>query len=129
MRLQSGPACIIRGDETLVAVLVRNLVDNAIRYAPAGAGIDIDVRREGEDVRFTIEDGGAGLADADLAHLGERFFRPAGTASSGSGLGWSIAQRIAQAHGATLAADRSPSLGGLRVRVRFPAHALPRAQS
>jgi two-component system, OmpR family, sensor histidine kinase QseC len=129
MRLQSGPACIIRGDETLVAVLVRNLVDNAIRYAPAGAGIDIDVRREGEDVRFTIEDGGAGLADADLAHLGERFFRPAGTASSGSGLGWSIAQRIAQAHGATLAADRSPSLGGLRVRVRFPAHVLPWAQS
>lgn len=120
LRLQTQPGCTVHGDETLVAVLVRNLVDNAIRYAPAGARIDIDVRREAASVVFAIEDSGSGLGEADLACLGQRFFRPAGSASSGSGLGWSIAQRIAQVHGATLVADRSPALGGLRVRVSFP---------
>lgn len=121
LRLQTQPGCTVQGDETLVAVLVRNLVDNAIRYAPAAARIDIDVRREGAAAVFAIEDSGSGLPDADLRRLGQRFFRPAGSASSGSGLGWSIAQRIAQVHRATLAADRSPALGGLRVCVSFPA--------
>jgi two-component system sensor histidine kinase QseC len=104
-----------------VAVLVRNLVDNAVRYAPAQARIDVDVRREADAVLLTIEDSGPGLAAEDLARLGERFFRVAGSSESGSGLGWSITRRIAQAHGASLRADRSPQRGGLRVRVAFPA--------
>jgi two-component system, OmpR family, sensor histidine kinase QseC len=118
--VEQSPAVV--GDETLLAVLVRNLVDNAIRYAPAAAPIDVDVRRDGDAVLLTIEDGGRGLADQDLQRLGERFFRADTTAASGSGLGWSIAQRIAQVHQALLVADRSPALGGMRARARFPLH-------
>lgn len=121
LQLHARGDCAIAGDETLVAVLVRNLVDNAIRYAPAQARIDVEVRRDADAVLLTIEDSGPGLDAADLARLGERFFRVAGNGESGSGLGWSITRRIAQAHAATLLADRSPDLLGLRVRVAFPA--------
>jgi two-component system sensor histidine kinase QseC len=120
LALRAQPGCIIRGDETLVAVLVRNLVDNALRYTPPGARIEIAVRTDGASGVFLVEDSGPGLKESDLARLGQRFFRPSGTEPGGSGLGWSIVQRIAQAHGAVLVADLSPDLGGLRVRVAFP---------
>jgi len=100
---------------------VRNLVDNAVRYAPAGAAVQVAVRREGAQVMLQVDDGGPGLAEADLARLGERFFRVPGSAAPGSGLGWSVVRRIAEVQGAALEAGRSPSLGGLRVTVRWPA--------
>lgn len=112
--------CEVAGDETLLAVLARNLVDNALLYSPAGAHVAVQVRRMKDDVELCVEDSGPGLAADDLARLGQRFFRVAGNEAAGSGLGWSIVQRIAAAHGATLQADRSPRLGGLRVRARFP---------
>ena len=59
--------------------------------------------------------------EVTVAEFGERFFRVLGTEASGSGLGWSIVRRIAQAHGATVRPDRSPMLGGLRVTVDWPA--------
>ncbi|MDD2713774.1 MAG: two-component sensor histidine kinase, partial [Simplicispira sp.] len=52
--------------------------------------------------------------------LGERFFRVLGTGQSGSGLGWSIVQRIARLHGLRVQTDASPTLGGLRVRITWP---------
>ena len=119
--LDDGGPCPVAADETLLAVLVRNLVDNAVRYAPAGASVQVAVRREGAQVVLQVDDGGPGLAEADLARLGERFFRVPGSAAPGSGLGWSVVRRIAEVQGAALEAGRSPSLGGLRVTVRWPA--------
>lgn len=117
-----GPApAVIDGDETLLRVLVRNLVDNAVRYSPAGARIAVRVAREGDAVMLEVADSGAGLHDADLQRLGERFFRVAGSEESGSGLGFSIVRRIAAAHDAQLAVARSAALGGLEVRVTLPA--------
>jgi two-component system sensor histidine kinase QseC len=116
----------LQGDEALVAVLVRNLVDNAVRYSPAGARIAVCVEQEPAGPRLRVEDSGPGMGEVDVARLGERFFRVPGSAESGSGLGWSIVRRIARAQGATVAVIRSPTLGGLRVEVAWgaakPAH-------
>jgi two-component system, OmpR family, sensor histidine kinase QseC len=74
-----------------------------------------------DGVVLTVENSGAALAQQDMTHLGERFFRVLGTAESGSGLGLSIVRRIAQLHRADLALSPSPRLGGLRATVSFPA--------
>jgi two-component system, OmpR family, sensor histidine kinase QseC len=117
----AAPDCVVAGDETLLRVLVRNLADNAVRYSPAGARIAVRLAHEPGAVVLRVDDSGPGLAPADLRRLGDRFFRVAGTEESGSGLGWSIARRIAAAHRVELSASRSASLGGLAVELRFPA--------
>jgi two-component system sensor histidine kinase QseC len=100
---------------------VRNLVDNALRYSPDGARVQVEVAlREGRTV-LRVQDSGPGLDDAERVRLGERFFRVLGTHASGSGLGWSIVRRIAQAQGATITVGRSEAFGGLDVAVSWPA--------
>jgi signal transduction histidine kinase len=102
-------------------VLIRNLVDNAIRYSPNGARIRVAVERVGDRVRLRVDDSGPGLTDADRQRLGERFFRVLGPSETGSGLGWSIVRRIARAQGAQVEVARSAELGGLAVTVTWPA--------
>ena len=111
--------CTVLGDAALLDALARNLVDNAIRYSPARARIQVGLARQGAQVLLTVEDSGPGLTEAQAARLGERFFRVLGTGEAGSGLGWSIVQRIAAAHGATVVTGRS-ALGGLSVTVALP---------
>jgi two-component system, OmpR family, sensor histidine kinase QseC len=119
LRAADGSATV-QGDPTLLGVLVRNLVDNAVRHSPPGAQVHVAVERpDGGGARLVVEDSGPGLSDADRARLGERFFRPAGTEAPGSGLGWSIVRRLAQAHGARLAVSCSQRLSGLRVEVSW----------
>ncbi len=118
--LESAPGCVVRGDPSLLAVLARNLVDNAIRYSPPGATIRVTLAPAAGGARLGIEDSGPGMSDADMRRLGERFFRVIGSAAEGSGLGWSIVRRIAAVHDATVAIARSASLGGLAVTVAFP---------
>lgn len=109
--------CAVLGEATLLRVLVRNLVDNAVRYA--GDGARIVVRLAGGEGRFSlfVEDNGPGLSAAERAELGVRFYRKSGMAESGSGLGWSICERICQVHDFSLNAESSADLGGLRVQV------------
>lgn len=109
--------CSVPGNETLLAVLVRNLVDNAVRYSPPGARVKVAVRQRAGGVVLSVEDSGPGLEPTDLDRLGERFFRVPGSLESGSGLGWSIARRIAAVHGLTLQTQQSAELGGLAVFV------------
>jgi two-component system sensor histidine kinase QseC len=120
IELDASAPCTVRGDEVLLAVLVRNLVDNAIRYSPPNARVYVRVARQGDQVALIVEDSGPGLSTAQRARLGERFYRALGNEESGSGLGWSIIRRIVTAQRAGLAVDASPSLGGLRVVVTFP---------
>jgi two-component system sensor histidine kinase QseC len=68
-----------------------------------------------------VEDSGPGVSEADLARLGDRFFRVPGNGAQGSGLGWSIVRRVAQRYHLQVSLGRSPELGGLRVEVRWPA--------
>ncbi len=117
LEFEGREPCTLPGNETLLAVLVRNLVDNAVRYSPPAARIRVAVRQQGGQVVLSVEDSGPGLGDADLQRLGERFFRVAGSLESGSGLGWSIVRRIAAVHRLRIDAGRSTALGGLVVRV------------
>lgn len=110
---------IINGDATLLAVLVRNLVDNAIRYCPTGARIKLRVSRLSNLLQLRVEDNGPGIPDEALKRVGERFFRVVGSGQSGSGLGWSIVRRIATAHHATIRMERS-DIGGLAVSIEWP---------
>jgi two-component system sensor histidine kinase QseC len=79
------------------------------------------VQRAGDQVRLHVDDSGPGLAEADRQRLGQRFFRVLGSGQSGSGLGWSIVRRIAEAQGATVEVAPSAALGGLAVTVAWRA--------
>jgi two-component system, OmpR family, sensor histidine kinase QseC len=115
--------CSVAGNETLLAVLLRNLVDNAVRYSPPSARVKVAVRQQAGQAVLSVEDSGPGLAEADRQRLGERFFRVVGSLESGSGLGWSIVRRIAAVHRMDLQLERSEALGGLAVSVRCQASA------
>ncbi|WP_310110378.1 ATP-binding protein [Paraburkholderia phenoliruptrix] len=119
LELDAPEPCRVSGNEVLLVSLIRNLLDNAIRYSPAGARIAVSLSPRNRRVLLRVEDSGPGLSEEERARLGERFFRARGQWQSGSGLGWSIVQRVAGAHGAQLDVSRSPLLGGLRVEVSF----------
>ncbi len=120
IEVEADVRCRVKGDATLLAVLTRNLVDNALRYSPDRATVRITVRTGEAGVRLRVEDSGPGISDADMQRLGERFFRVLGSGEGGSGLGWSIVRRIAAAHGASIQVGRSPALGGLCTDVVWP---------
>ena len=83
------------GQQLLLSLLVRNLLDNAIRYSPKGSVVDVTLNARG----FTVRDNGPGISSEALARIGERFYRPPGQDATGSGLGLSIVKRIAALHG------------------------------
>jgi two-component system sensor histidine kinase QseC len=109
--------CTLQANATLLEVLIRNVVDNAIRYSPAAACVSVSVVSRNGLLELRVEDSGPGLAEADLLRLGERFFRVPGNMENGSGLGWSIVRRIAAVNHLTIQFDRSKSLGGLSVSI------------
>ena len=115
----TGPSTV-RGDTTLLSVMMRNLVDNAIRYSPRGATVKLAISTAQGAVRLSIDDSGPGMSPADMKRIGERFFRVVGSGQDGSGLGWSIVRRIAAVHRAVVRVAGSTSLGGLSVDVEFP---------
>ncbi|WP_019210159.1 quorum sensing histidine kinase QseC [Yersinia massiliensis] len=103
-----------RAQPLLLALLVRNLLDNAIRYSPQGSTVKITLDAH----YFSIEDDGPGVSAEYLQRLGERFFRPPGQAQTGSGLGLSIVQRIAALHGMTAHFSEGKN-GGFRAEMRW----------
>jgi two-component system sensor histidine kinase QseC len=121
LALEADVPCPVAGDEALLGVLVRNLIDNALRYSPDGAQILVQLEQAHGQATLQVHDSGPGMTDAEMARLGERFFRVLGQSQPGSGLGWSIVQRIAKVLGAGLQVSRSELLGGLAVKVHWPA--------
>jgi len=116
--LAPGPLQL-NGQSTLWHILLRNLIDNALRYSPNGATVRIQAQRlEGGPMEVTVQDSGPGLTPDDLARLGERFFRVLGTSATGSGLGWSIVRHIAALQRIDVQVAKSAELGGLQVTLR-----------
>lgn len=110
----------VAGHEEALRILLRNLVDNAIKYTPPGGTVNLEIRRADDRLVLSVEDSGPGIPEQDRERALDRFHRIAGTETTGSGLGLAIVKSIADLHGARLALDRSPRLGGLRVEVSFP---------
>ncbi len=110
----------IAGHADALQVLVRNLLDNAIKYTPSGGRVEIEIGREGGQLLLSVADSGPGIPEEDRQRVLDRFYRVPGTESTGSGLGLAIVKSIAEFHGATLALAQSAELGGLRAEVRFP---------
>ena len=111
----------VLGDPAALAVLVRNLVDNALRYTPAGGQVRLTLASNRTGPLLAVDDNGPGIPEAERERVFERFVRGAAAAdAAGSGLGLAIVRSIAQRHGASVALGES-ALGGLRVAVQFGA--------
>ena len=121
LELEATSPCAVTGDELLLGVLLRNLIDNALRYSPDGARVCVCVTTESGQAVLRVEDSGPGMTEQEMAHLGERFYRVLGHTQPGSGLGWSIIKRIVDVFSAQVQVSRAPLLGGLAVTVRWPA--------
>lgn len=117
LELDAEPGCMVAGNATLLSLMLRNLLDNAVRYGPPGCRIRLTLRQREGKTELLLEDSGPGLDEDQLRRLGERFFRAGSSDASGSGLGWSIVRRIAAVHGLKVEAGRSAQLGGLLVRL------------
>ncbi|HTH12521.1 MAG TPA: ATP-binding protein [Acidovorax sp.] len=120
--LLDSDAATVPGNAEALRMLVRNLLDNAIKYTPPGGQVDVQVRAEapGHAVRLTVEDSGPGIAPEHRDRALQRFVRVGSdSAATGSGLGLAIVQAIAQRHGAAVELGASERLGGLRVVVVF----------
>lgn len=121
LELAEGEAATVQALPGLLRILLRNLIDNAVRYSPAGTQVQVRVDREHGRPRITVSDNGPGIPDEERDKVLERFYRPLGTGEQGSGLGLSIVQRIAVIHGAPLQLAGGETGRGLRVTIVFPA--------
>ncbi len=117
-RIDAAAGTRITGNADLLAVAIRNLVDNAIRHVSPGHHVDLTVDTT-EGIELHVDDDGPGVPTDELARLGERFYRGRDRLGEGSGLGLAIARRIAELHGASLCPRNRPE-GGLRVTLAWP---------
>ena len=122
--MSEAQAVFVRGEREAVATLIRNLVDNAVRYTPAGGRVDVSVERSAAlpaQALVRVVDNGPGIARAERERVFDRFYRRPGTRQPGSGLGLAIVKAIAVAHGATVELGDGADGRGLAVTVTLPA--------
>ncbi len=110
----------LHGDPTLVEELVRNLVDNALRYCPAGAHVTVRVQDAAGALVLDVEDDGPGIPADERSRVLERFYRVPGAPTEGCGLGLAIVREVAESHGGAVVLGEGPGGAGLNVRIRFP---------
>jgi len=117
--IQQADPAVVEGQPDALHILLRNLVDNAIKYTPAGGTADISVRNDAGQTVVTVEDSGPGIPPEERERVFDRFYRVAGSEAAGSGLGLAIIKAIAERHCASLALGQSARLGGLAATVTF----------
>jgi two-component system, OmpR family, sensor kinase len=117
----------VHGQPEALHVLLRNLLDNALKYSPEGGQVDLSLEGADGAAQLIVEDSGPGIPEAERARVFDRFYRvsqaDSTAAATGSGLGLAIVKAIAARHGAVIQLGSSPRLGGLRAEVRFPVSA------
>ncbi len=120
----SGPAdgAVVLGDPDLLRQVLVNLIDNAIKYTPAGGSVDVAVAADRNAVTARVQDTGEGISDEHLPHVFDRFYRvdkARSRAEGGTGLGLSIARSLVEAHGGTVELASVPGEGTM-VTVTLP---------
>ncbi|WP_313624386.1 ATP-binding protein [Achromobacter sp.] len=119
--LEGEPEARILGDRDALVLMVRNLLDNAIKYSPAEGRVGMRLEHAAQRTSLLIDDEGPGIAKEERERVFDRFYRVQGNTQHGSGLGLAIARAIADRHGATISLEDAPEGRGLRARVDFPA--------
>lgn len=114
----AGAAENIAADQDALRILINNLVENAIRYAPDGGRVDVSVAATADALSVRVRDTGPGIPPQELERVFDRFYRVPGTQVPGSGLGLAIVKRIADAHGAKVTLTNTGN--GLCAEVTFP---------
>jgi two-component system OmpR family sensor kinase/two-component system sensor histidine kinase QseC len=117
--LDAASDLYIQGNREALRTLVRNLVDNAVRYTPPGGTVQVRCSCTAGEAELEVNDTGPGIAPADRERVFDRFYRRAAAQEGGTGLGLAIVKAIAERHGAQVDLGEAPG-GGLRVRVIFP---------
>jgi two-component system OmpR family sensor kinase/two-component system sensor histidine kinase QseC len=117
--LDATPNLEVHGDREALRVLVRNLVDNAVRYTPPHGSVQVRCCPTPDEAVLEVTDTGPGIAPADRERVFDRFYRRAAAQESGTGLGLAIVKAIAERHGARVALSEAPG-GGLRATLSFP---------
>jgi signal transduction histidine kinase len=108
----SGPAVTVAGDRDRLKQVLVNLIDNAIKYTPAGGRIAVEVTQAGDAVVLSVADTGIGIAPDALPLVFDRFYRVATDRGEiGAGLGLAIVRSICAAHGGTVTAESTPRAG------------------
>lgn len=119
-------AAAVQGDAESLRMLVRNLVDNAVKFTPAGGRVDVSLLHQDAAIVLRVEDSGPGIPATDRERVFDRFYRSADQDTPGSGLGLAIVTAVARRHGAEVRLGRSDRLGGLQADVFLP-HTLSEA--
>ncbi|WP_374264566.1 sensor histidine kinase N-terminal domain-containing protein [Zoogloea sp.] len=115
----TGEPLVIEGNPVLLGELLKNLIDNAIKYTPEGGCVTVRTIAT-ERAIVEVEDTGIGVPEADRERVFERFYRVLGSSESGSGLGLPIVREIADLHRATVSLIPNPSGKGTIAQVVFP---------
>jgi two-component system OmpR family sensor kinase len=113
---------LVAGDGGALRILLGTLLDNALRYTPAGGRVDVSVRAKGDAVWLDVRDTGPGIPESERTRVFDRFYRGTDQAEPGSGLGLAIARRIADRHGAAIGLADGATGSGLKLSVQFPAY-------
>lgn len=117
---QTNAPVVVAGNASLIQRAIENLIGNALKFSPADAQIDVDLRTGNNAALLAVRDHGPGVPEAELESLFRPFFRGSNaTRAEGHGLGLAIVQRIATAHGGEVTAENQDG-GGLRVVLRLP---------
>lgn len=113
-------SAFIRGNKELLALILANLIDNAIKYTPAQGNIRITVSAQDKIATIVISDTGSGIPEDQLPHVTERFYRVSRHQQPGAGLGLTIVKRAAEIMGATFILRNNESGPGLEAILQFP---------
>ncbi len=116
----SPPDPIVLGNDTALGIMIRNIVDNAIRYTPSGGEIRVSILDRDDQILFRVVDTGTGIPAELRERVFERFYRILGTKTSGSGLGLAIVSQITHLHHAVISLNTPENGKGLQFDVAFP---------
>ena len=120
LQVNAPDTVMIERDAAALQLVLRNLIDNAVKFSPSGTTVHVLATSTDHEARVTVRDSGRGLDDSELQHAFEPFFRGDDTASGGTGLGLHLVHEMVLAHGGSATAESEGRDRGSAFTVRLP---------